>query len=178
MKKMILGIMLMITTLSLYAQDPVMVKTTATTNKGYSVPDPIRVSFETSYPDAVWVTWEPAGEWWRATYKGDRKMNQVYYSTVVYYFADPTVFYSVALPVINNYVPDAVVTSAINLYGSKLYSITQAKGNADAEIYQVRLLDKGVAQTAWMNASGTVLTDEEVYKVKVDDGKMKVKVDQ
>jgi hypothetical protein len=176
MKKTILGMMMLITGVSLFAQEPTVVRMqTTSSNAAYSIPDPVRVSFETSYPEAVMTTWEPSGEWWRATYRGDRKINHVYYAATGYYANYPSTFFTVALPVINTYVPDEVVSSAIDKYGSRLYSITQMKGTEG--IYQVRLLDHGIAENTWMNASGTVLTDADVFKVKTDDDKTKIKAD-
>jgi hypothetical protein len=179
MKKLILGVTVVLLGLSLYAQEPMVVRVqTTTTNPAYTVPDPIRVRFETSYPDAIWVTWEPTGGWWRATYKGDNKLNQVYYNTIVYFENDPAVYYTVALPVIQSFVPDEVAKAAVEKYGSRLYSITRAKSFDNTDVYQVRLLEKGVMQNTWMNATGTVLTDADVYKVKITDDKMKVKTDE
>src|SRR5580765_3706015 len=125
MKKIIFAMMLLVAGYSLYAQKTVTYQSTGT-NSTYITPEPIKVNFQTSYPGAEMVVWEPKGEWWHATYKGDNRMRHVYYASTVYYLEHPANF-MVALPVTNTYVPESVITAAINNYGSNLYSITMMK---------------------------------------------------
>jgi hypothetical protein len=172
MKKVIIGMILLTTSYSLWAQQTAVYRQTSST---YSTPEPIRVNFQTYYPEAVLVTWEPSGEWWHATYKGDNRINHVYYSTLAYYIEHP-VNYKVSLPVLNTYVPERVTTAAINSYGGSLYSITTMKADNGAEIYQVCLMENGTPKTVWMNAESTVFTD--VNKIKADNDKLKVKMEE
>ena len=161
---------------SLYAQEPVVIKMkTEGANSAYNVPVPIRVNFESNYPDMKVVTWEPSTGWWHVTYKGDNRINHVYYSTQLWYIEHP-MSYSVALPVTNTYVPDEVAAAAVNLYGNSLYSITKMKSANDADVYQVSLTENGTVRSTWMDAQGVVVTDD-IYKVKTDNDKIKVKDD-
>ena len=179
MKKILLVMMIVAAGYSLSAQDLIIYKTqtTSSSNAAYVLPDPIRVNYATSYPDAVVVTtWEPAGtSWWSATYKGDNRINHVYYSTQLWYL-ERDVNFKVSLPVISTYVPEEVITSAINLYGNSLYSVAKMKSANDMEVYQVRLLENGVERSTWMDAQGVVVTDD-VFKAKTDDEKVKLKLD-
>jgi hypothetical protein len=128
MKKIIFAVMLLVAGYSLCAQEAVVYKSGPTnSNSTYKTPEPIQVNFQTYYPEATMVTWEPNGEWWRATYKGDNRITHVYYSSTPYYLEHP-VNYKVTLPVTNTFVPDRVITAAINSYGDNLYSITTMKG--------------------------------------------------
>jgi hypothetical protein len=61
--------------------------------------------------------------------------------------------------VFNTYVPDVVVTNAINTYGNDLYSITRRVSNGNEEVYHVTLIKNGVSEIALMNAQGVVYTN-------------------
>lgn len=159
MKKIIFAGMILVAGYSLYAQQNAAYNSqTMNSNSSTRTPDPIQMNFQTYYPGTTMVTWEPSGEWWRATYKGDNRITHVYYSPTPYYLEHP-VSYQVALPVTNTYVPDRVIESAINSYGNNLYSITTMKGADGAEVYQVCLIENGNLKNVWMNAESTVFTD-------------------
>ena len=165
MKKTIFAVVLLVAGYSLCAQKTVVYQSTSS-NSTYSTPEPIKVNFQTYYPEATVVTWEPSGEWWRATYKGDNRITHVYYNTTTYYLEHPSnANFKVALPVINTYVPDGVVTSAINSYGNNLYSITTMKAADGTEIYQVSTLENGNLKNVWMNGESTVYTDMDKIRV-------------
>jgi hypothetical protein len=67
--------------------------------------------------------------------------------------------FKASLPVFNTYVPDVVVTNAINTYGNDLYSITRRVSNGNEEVYHVTLIKNGVSEIALMNAQGVVYTN-------------------
>ena len=153
--------MLLVTGYSLCAQETVVYKSgTTNSNSTYKTPEPIQVNFQTYYPEATMVTWEPSGEWWRATYKGDNRITHVYYSSTPYYLEHPV-----------NY-KDRVITAAINSYGDNLYSITTMKAADGNEVYQVCLLENGTLKNVLMNAESTVFTD--VNKIKADNDQQKM----
>ena len=169
MKKVFLAVMLAVVVWTANAQVTVTRLESTGSNPGYYVPEYIRVNFVTTYPDITTVTWEPVSSMWRATYKNNNRINQVYYNT-------NGVNYTVALPVISNSVPEEVITSAIDQYGASLYSITKMKAADNMDVYQVRLLENSVPKSIWMDEKGMAVTTD-VYKVKVEDDKVKIKAD-
>lgn len=175
MKKIILAVIVLATGYALSAQ--VTVAYRAGSNNTYSVPEPIRINFQTGYP-ATMATWEPMNGWWSATYKDDNnRIIHVYYSTQPYYLEKGRdVNFKVALPVINTYVPESVIAAAINSYGASLYSITTIKAANNDVVYQVCLMENGTTKTVWMNAESTVFTD--INKIRAGDDKLKVKTDE
>ncbi len=170
MKKVIFAVMLLAIGYSLHAQ--VVVYKSESTNPAYVVPENIRVDFVTTYPAVTTVTWEPfdgvVTDMWRATYTTNNRITRTYYTT-------NGATYNIVLPVLSTYVPEEVVTSAINLYGNSLYSITKMKSAGDMEVYHVCLMENSTPRSVWMDAGGVVVTD--VYKIKMDDEKLKIKVD-
>jgi hypothetical protein len=169
MKKVIFGMLLLMATISLSAQVTVQRLESTSTNPAYTVPDYIRVNFETAYPTVTVVNWAPVNEMWRATYNDNNRMTRIYYNQT-------GEMYRLALPVISTHVPEEVVTSAINLYGESLYDITKMKAADNTDVYQVRLMENSTPRSVWMNESGVVMTSG-VYKIKIEDDKMKIKSD-
>lgn len=176
MKKVFFAMMLLAATLTLSAQVTVTRLETTTSNPAYSVPDYIRVNFQTTYPTVTTVewapvheVWAPSSEMWRAVYTENNRVTRVYYD-------QRGNTYSVALPVISNFVPEDVVTSAIKMYGTSLYDITMMKAADNTDVYQVRLLENNVPKSVWMDEMGVVVT-RDVYKVKVDGDEIKIKAD-
>ena len=175
MKRIILSAFLLASVYALSAQEVTVYRLgTTTSNPGYSVPMQIRTTFQTTYPSATLVTWEPVSDWWVASYTIDNRINHVYYNTQPYYLIRNESFH-VALPVLQTYVPDAVISTAISRFGNSLYDITKMKSASNVEIYNVRLLENGVSRSVWMDEQGTEVTD--VYKVKVDEDGVKIKAD-
>ena len=82
-------------------------------NEAYvvNVPTYIRTSFETTYPGMTYVVWQPTEELWRATYLENNRVSNVYYTSN----GDS---YRTSLPVLMTYVPEEIVTDAINKYGT------------------------------------------------------------
>jgi hypothetical protein len=179
MKKIILAVAVFAAGYALSAQETVAYKVQSTSSSNiYSVPEPIRINFQTSNPNAVMATWVPMNEWWRASYKDENnRIIHVYYNTQPYYMEKGRdVNYTVALPVVNSYVPESVITEAVNRYGGNLYSITSLKATGNVPAYQVFILENGMARTELMNAENTAFVD--VNKIKADDDQLKVKTDE
>lgn len=124
------------------------------------VPTTIRENFQASYPTATTVTWMPmTNDWWYATYKTDNnRIVRVYYNTQPWYMMRGESF-KASLPVLNTYVPDVVITNAINTYGNNLYSITRRLSTGSDELYHVTVIKNGVSEVTLMNAQGVVYTD-------------------
>ena len=158
MKKIFFAAIIMAAAYTVSAQTVVSYKT-STDDFDYSaqVPTEIRANFQTSYPTITTVTWMPMStDWWYATYKTDNnRIVRVYYNTQPWYMMRGESF-KASLPVLNTYVPDLVVTNAINTYGNNLYSITRRLSTGNEEIYHVTVIKNGVSEVALMNGQGVV----------------------
>ncbi len=161
MKKIILSLMLLGTVCIVQAQVTVYRATDVpmSTFPGTTVPAYIVTNFEKAYPDVTVLTWDPVRSYWRASYKLDNRVIYVFYD-------ERGVNYRASLPVLQNNVPEDVVSTALRVHGPIVYNITRMKAANDADVYQVRLLDNGTTKLVWMNADGTTATD--VFKVKTE----------
>jgi len=169
MKKVVFAMILAAATLSLSAQVTYRLESSGS-NPAYSVPNEIKVNFETAYPSVTTVTWAPVNEMWRATYTDNNRITQIYYNNM-------GEAYRLALPVISTHVPDEVITTAIAAYGSSLYDITRMRAADNVDVFQVRLLENNMPRSIWVNAQGVEVTGN-VYKVKVDGDEMKIKSEE
>ena len=86
MKKIILAVAVFAAGYALSAQETVAYNVQSTNSSNiYSVPEPIRINFQTSNPNVVMATWSPMNEWWRASYKDENnRIIHVYYNTQPY----------------------------------------------------------------------------------------------
>lgn len=152
MKRVFLGAIMLATAYAVSAQDPTPYRAT---DMNYSVPVYIQGKFQATYPNATMVTWQPGStNWWYASYKENNRITNVYYNTQEYYLIrDET--YVVTLPVLNSFVPEEVIASAVNTYGTDLYSITALKpDSSNNTLYSVTMIKNGTMETAVMNSSG------------------------
>ena len=164
MKKIICAAIILTAAFTLSAQDPVVTyKATSEVDYSAQVPVSIKTNFETTYPTATLVTWMPVGEeWWYASYKTDNnRVTRVYYNTQPWYLMRNGGF-KASFPVLNTFVPDGVITNAINTYGNNLYSITRRLPNGTDEMYHITFIKNGVSEIAVMNAQGVVFTDNKM----------------
>jgi hypothetical protein len=138
---------------------------TTSNYNAYGIPNYVQMNFQTQYPNASNLTWTaPTADWYHGYYSdANGRYTHVYYSTDPYYnvqyYPERVVGYTVALPVLQTWVPDAVVTTATNLYKQNLYDIAAMKGNNNTEMYVVRVLDNGELKSMYMDNSGTAVTD-------------------
>ena len=164
MKKIFCAAIILAAAYTINAQEVVTTTMYKTTNGEFDntsqVPVTIKTNFEASYPTATTVTWVPmTSDWWYATYKNENnRIVRVYYNTQPWYMMRGESF-KASLPVFNTYVPDLVITNAINTYGNDLYSITRRVSNGNEEVYHVTLIKNGVSEIALMNAQGVVYTN-------------------
>src|SRR5688572_1351731 len=180
MKKIFFSVILIAAGLTLAAQEaPIVYRvTTIETNPAYSVPTTIRTSFETTNPGVTVLAWEPMHVWdpsivwWRASYNTNNRITHVYYNSNGMNYS-----YNVSLPVLQTFVPEDVVATAINLYGNNLYGITKMKSANDMEVYQVRFLENGNLKSVWVDGDGASVIETDVYKIKIEDDEMKIKTD-
>ena len=158
MKKIFCAAFILGVAYTINAQEVVTYKATNTEfDNSSQVPVTIKTNFEASYPTATTVTWMPmTSDWWYATYKSDNnRIVRVYYNTQPWYMMRGESF-KASLPVLNTYVPDVVITNAINTYGNNLYSITQRLSTGNEEVYHVTVIKNGVSEVVLMNGQGVV----------------------
>jgi len=161
MKKIFCAAIILAAAYTVSAQEVMTYKST-TNEVDYSsqVPASIRANFVANNPTTATVTWMPmTSDWWFATYKSDNnRIVRVYYNTQPWYMMRGESF-KASLPVLNTYVPDVVITNAINTYGNNLYSITRRVSNGNDEVYHVTVIKNGVSEIALMNNQGVVFTE-------------------
>jgi len=161
MKKIFFAAMILAATYTVSAQEVVVYKT-ITNDFDYNaqVPTTIRTNFQASYPTVTTVTWMPeTSDWWYATYKTDNnRIVRVYYNTQPWYMMRGESF-SASLPVLNTFVPDEVITNAVNIYGNNLYSITKRLSTGNEESYHVTVIRNGVSEVILMNGHAVVTTN-------------------
>src|SRR5687768_11249053 len=58
-----------------------------------------------------------------------------------------------ALPVLQSYVPENILSNAKNTYGERLYSIKGVKSGNGEDVYQITLVDNQQSSVAWMGAT-------------------------
>lgn len=164
MKKIFIAVLFAGATFSVNAQDTPARLDNNASNTAYNVPEYIRINYETNYPGIAASVWEPVNGIWRVTYKGNNRINQLYYNK-------EGESYMVVLPVLRNNVPETAITAAIDLYGSKVYDIAKVKDANNQDIYKVRMLDKNILSSAWMNEKGAVITSD-IFKTKPEESKL------
>lgn len=161
MKKIFCAAFILAGTYTMNAQEAVLYKS-GTTEFDHSsqVPASIKANFEAANPATTNVVWLPMGsDWWYATYKTDNnRIVRVYYNTEPWHMMRGASFKS-SLPVLNTFVPDAVITNAINTYGNNLYSITRRVSTGTEEMYHVTVIKNGVSEITMMNSQGVVYTN-------------------
>jgi hypothetical protein len=118
-------------------------------------PDFVQSYILRDYPAATDVKWQQSADWWHSYYMNNGQPVNTYYNTAGQSF-------TVALPVKESLVPDAVVSKAISTYGPTLYDITAVKGTNGQDIYMVRTLENGQISSQWMGEDGSKVID--VYR--------------
>jgi len=168
MKKCFLAALIMAAAYTLGAQEVTNKTTPGEFDYSAQVPATIKTNFQASYPNVTTVTWMPmTNEWWYATYKTDNnRIVRVYYNTQPWYMMRGGGF-KASLPVLNTFVPDAVVTNAINTYGDNLYSITRRLPTGTDEMYHVTVIKNGKSEIIVMNAQGVVYNNMNTGEVTV-----------
>jgi hypothetical protein len=159
MKKIFLSMVMLAGVYVLRAQEVTVYRATDASAYTSAVPVVIQTNFQNAYPTATQVTWQPMStDWWYATYKDNNRLTVVYYNTQPYYLIRNE-SYKMSLPVLNSYVPEDVITNAVNTYGNDLYSITASKPDSSGNVmYHVTVVKNGMAETMMMNGSGVAST--------------------
>jgi hypothetical protein len=102
------------------------------------LPANVQTRFGQDYPTGAnnQYKWNQYGEWYHSHYMNNGRLTQ-------YFYDSRGSGYSLALPKLQTYVPENIVTSALNKYGSNLYSISTVKTNTGNDTYMIGLLNRG-----------------------------------
>jgi hypothetical protein len=126
-----------------------------------SVPSHLQSNFTLAYPNATDVTWyEMNDNWYRAVHNQDGR-------TLHMYYAPNGLSYMVALPVIQSWVPEEVISTAIDRYGDNIYAVNKVKVAGNVDAYQVSILENGQLRYEWIGTDGTAITD--VFRTDMDN---------
>lgn len=118
------------------------------------LPQNVQLRFNQDYPGSTGntYTWNQYGDWYHTYQMNNGRLTQ--------YFIDQRgASYSLALPVLQTYVPENIVTSALSKYGSNLYSIAMVKTNTGNDTYAVGLLDRGQISMQYLDENGVTVND-------------------
>jgi hypothetical protein len=158
MKKIIFLMILVGGASTLFAQDITSYSATSTGDyKAYNAPNNIRMNFQSNYPNAADVSWQPMNEWWVAKYTTNNRLMRVYYGP-------NGTSYALALPAIQNKISEEVITKAINQYGNNIYDITMMKAANNSTVYMIRSMNNGTISSSWINEDGSVASDVFVHR--------------
>ncbi|TCJ12638.1 hypothetical protein EPD60_15340 [Flaviaesturariibacter flavus] len=174
MKKSILALVALFGTGAMcWAQDTTLrTNTTSTTlqssgnyaafGTAANVPSNLQTNLQTTYPSAFSPTWEQRGDWYRASFNNMNRNMQVYY-------APNGDNYTVALPVVQSFVPEEVVTKALSMYGSNVYSINRVRGANGLDNYQVTIIENGMSRSEFIGEDGSSVAAVNVFRSDVND---------
>ncbi|MGZ3938024.1 MAG: hypothetical protein ACXVLT_04905 [Flavisolibacter sp.] len=140
--------------------------TTTSNYSAYGIPTYVQTNFQAQHPNVSNLTWTAStADFYHGYYTDPTsgRYTHVYYSTDPYYnvqyYPERVTGYTVSLPVLETWVPDAVVTTALNQYKQNLYDIAAMKGNNQTNMYVVRVLDNGELKSMYMDSTGGSVTD-------------------
>ncbi|MCW3072984.1 MAG: hypothetical protein JWP69_53 [Flaviaesturariibacter sp.] len=122
-----------------------------------TVPSHTQAYLLRDYPTATNATWQQSGDWYRANVINNNRSMHMYYGPS----GDS---YAVALPVTQSWVPEEVITSALNTYGTSIYAVNRIKGATGQELYAVTVLENGVSRTEYLNLDGTSVAALDVFR--------------
>jgi hypothetical protein len=83
------------------------------------------------------------------------------------YYNTAGLTYNVSLPVRQSWIPDAVVSKSVEMFGPGLYDINTVKGTNKQDLYLVRTLENGQLATHYIDETGAQAID--IYRVETVD---------
>lgn len=124
-----------------------------------ALPGNVQSRFNQDFPTAInnSYTWNQYGNWFHTYYMKDGRLWQ-------YHYSQRGDGYALALPVIQTYVPENIINSALQKYGSNLYSIGMVKTNSGNSAYQIGLLQHGQLTSQYFDENGATVAD--VWRVE------------
>jgi hypothetical protein len=164
MKKLFVALFLMGSTTAVVAQDSTDLdlqtdKMSLESGGAYqarttmNIPSHLRLNFTTANPDALDVTWyEMNDNYYRAVHNREGRLINTYY-------APNGNSYLVALPVLQSWIPEEVVNTALSSFGSNIYSVNKVKVAGGRDAYQVTVIENGIMRNEWIGEDGMAITD-------------------
>jgi hypothetical protein len=125
-----------------------------------NVPSHFQSNFQLAYPNATDVAWYEVNDWYRAVHMQEGRTMHTYYTPNGSTFV-------VALPVVQSWVPEDVISTALNRYGNNIYAVNKVKVAGGTDAYQISILENGTLRNEWIGADGTAITD--VFRTSSDD---------
>jgi len=119
-----------------------------------NLPANVQYRFNQDFPAGVnnQYSWNQYGDWFHTYYMNNGRLTQ-------YFYDQRGNGYALALPVLQTYVPENIITSALQKYGSNLYSIAMVKTNNGSNAYQIGLLQHGQINTQYLDDNGATVAD-------------------
>lgn len=130
-----------------------------------AIPSRAQMNFSKDYPAVASsnITWTKAGEWYHGTYLNNGRYSHIYYD-------DRGNTWTVAMPVVQSYVPDDIVNKATTMFGPMIYDVTTLKGDSThATIYQIRTIENGQVKAQWIADDGSAVMDPFRSDVEVTE---------
>jgi hypothetical protein len=129
-----------------------------------NVPNTVQYNFNRDYPGISDAQWSQSyNGLYRATYKQNNQDMAVYYGNNGESFM-------VALPVLQNLVPETVASKARSMYGSNIYDITRLRGVDGNDVYQVRIIENGQTRAEWIGEDGSTVA--QVFRSESNNAAM------
>ena len=119
-----------------------------------ALPPNVQMNFSRDFPASAnqAYSWNQYGDWFHTQYLSNGRSTHYYYDT-------RGNGYSLALPVIQTYVPEDVIDKALQKYGANLYSISMVKTSGGTNAYQLGLIERGQLRMEYLNEDGTSATN-------------------
>lgn len=119
-----------------------------------SLPANVQMRFSQDFPTGAnnQYSWNQYGDWFHTHYVNNGRLWQ-------YFYSQRGDGYALVLPVLHSYVPENIINSAIQKYGSSLYSISMVRTQGDSNTYQVGLIQGGQLNMQYLDENGTTVND-------------------
>jgi hypothetical protein len=124
-----------------------------------ALPANVQMRFSQDFPAGAGnsYAWNQYGDWFHTHYTKDGRLWQ-------YFYSQRGDGYALALPVVQTYVPENIINSALQKFGASLYSIGMVKTNSGNDAYQLGLLQNGQLTTQYFDENGATVPD--VWRVE------------
>lgn len=126
-----------------------------------ALPSMVQMRFNSDFPTTANTaySWSQYGDWFHTHYVNNGRATHYFYNAR----GDG---YSLALPVIQTYVPEEIIDKALQKYGANLYSVSMVKVGDGSSAYQLGLIEKGQMRTVHLKEDGSSV--EQIWRIEED----------